>query len=159
MRRLTACLAGLLLLAGCGGTPPAQSAQPVDPTVLADKLLTWDGLFSDQLEAVDGEVGLGLYGLEEDDLSQSLFYLSGGATAEELAVLTAAEDDGAEAVAQACRTRVERQLEAVRQYQPDEVQKLENAVIRTQANQVILVVGADSKLAEQALDELLSTES
>lgn len=152
MKRMMAAALGLLLvLTACGGKERA----PVDAGKLTESLLGQEGLFSDTLEEVDSEVGLALYGIEEADLSEGYFYLSGGATAEELAVLTAPDGDAAERLAQACRMRVERQIEAVRNYQPAEVEKLNNAMVWVDGNVVVLLVSASGTDGGAALDQAL----
>jgi len=144
----------LLLLAACGGEQDVP--EPVDAAAAADALLGQEGLFSDVLEEVAQEVGLTLYGIDGADLTEGVFYLSGGATAEEFAILTAVDSAAAERTAQACRDRLDRQTEAMRDYQPGEAAKLKAAVIRTEGNTVILLVPAAGVDGEQAIDNALA---
>ncbi len=68
-----------------------------------------------------------LYGLEEADLLDSAAYLSTGATAEECTVLVLPDDEAAQTALAALQTRVEDQTAALKDYQPQELPKLEAA--------------------------------
>ena len=132
----------LLLLPSCGGEG--------EPSVLsmeeeAGELLS-SGAFSETLEPLEREIAMALYGLEEAEVLDCAAYLSTGATAEECTCILAADEESAAEVKEALETRVEEQLAVLTDYQPAEVEKLENAVIDTQKRsdgiRVRLVVSA-----------------
>ena len=147
MKRLIA-LAGslIILLAACGGEGPQTTAAQADPTKVTDVL-----------ETVDQQIGFTLYEIDQEDATDSLFYLSGGATAEELTVLTAKDSAAAQRIQDACRARVDRQIEAVRDYQPGEVSKLEAATVYAAGNTVFLLVTAADQDGQQALNQALES--
>ena len=158
MKRLIA-LAGslMILLAACGGEKAQPTAVSVDPAKVSNVLLEQEGLFSDVLETVDQQIGYTLYEIDPEDVTDSLFYLSGGATAEELTVVTGKDSAAAQRIQDACRGRVDRQKEAVRDYQPGEVSKLEAATIAVKGNTVFLLVTAADQDGQQALDQALES--
>ncbi len=73
-------------------------------------------------------------------------------TAEQIAVLTAADEKALAAVQAALSAYLDSFILQYRDYQPDEVPKLENAVLRTRGLQTVLIVSADPALAKSALD-------
>ena len=54
----------------------------------------------------------------------------------------------------ALEQRVADQKEALRSYQPEEVAKLDQAIVKQQGNSVLLVVAADQKAVQSVLDTL-----
>ena len=81
-------------------------------------------------------------------------YTSLTAGAEELAVLTLSGEEAAKTALSALEQRVADQKEALRSYQPEEVAKLDQAIVKQQGNSVLLVVAADQKAVQSVLDTL-----
>lgn len=149
-RILTGALVLALALSGCGG----RESKTVDPQTVADTYLESQA-YTDQLEALDSEIALTLHGLAAEDVSELLSYCSTGATAEELTVVTAVDEEAAGRVQEALQTYVDDLKVTLADYQPAEVDKLDHAVLRTAGNVVILMVAADWTYAA-GVDELLS---
>ena len=149
--------AGLLLLAlvvlsivsACGpGAAPAapcadvlaaiEQSQPFNELVpLSDKLLQKylnidDALLADAAMSMDGT----------------------RVTAEQIVVLTAADEKALADIQAALTAYLDSFIIQYRDYQPDEVPKLENAVLQTRGLQTALIVSADWSAAKAALDEV-----
>lgn len=139
-----------LLLSACGG---GGDATPFDPASAAQALRD-SGAFTEALEETDLDTSCMLYGLDADTVSGCAVYTSLSAGAEEIAVLTLKDKEGADAALAALKTRVEDQTEALRDYQPGEVSKLENAIVEQRGNSVLLAVAADHDAAQAAVDAL-----
>lgn len=140
MKRMIAMTAALMmLLTACGGQ---KTEKTVDAQTVVDTYLTSQA-FSDTLEEVSSDIAVTLLGLDEADVSEMKCYMSSGATAEELTVVTAADADAAARVSEALSQHVEDQKTAMKDYLPDEVDKLDHAVQRTFGNVVVLMVAAD----------------
>lgn len=159
-------------LTGCGGNDkPEDSAKTeavtekdnaqtsddkveVDVKAAADKILA-DGDFKDNLGEVDKTIALSrLYGLDEAQIESCAFYTNSNATAEEIAVIKTKSPDYVETVKTAYETRVENQKTACKDYLPDEMPKLESAVIYTNGNYVVLCVSNDNAAAETVIADL-----
>lgn len=139
----------LLLLTGCakdGG--PA----PFDPSETTQALLN-SGAFSETLEELDYEIAAMLFGLSGDagQYEGTMLYYSTGATSEAVAVVCTQDADQTAAVETALNTWIESQIEAVQNYQPAEVEKLEHAIVETRGNTVLLAVAADWETAQSAI--------
>lgn len=76
------------------------------------------------------------------------------ATAECVCIFTAKDGDSLAAVQAALSDYCKAQLEQYRDYRPDEVPKLENALMKTRGMQTVLIVVPDAAAAETALDAI-----
>lgn len=142
-------LVSVLLLAACAGcakTEPEPSFAPLE-TVQA---LLDSGAFSETLEELDPTLLFSLSG-EAEDYEGSVLYYSTGATSEAAAVIATRDASQAAEAEKVLEAWVENQIEAVRNYQPAEVEKLEHAIIETRGNTVLLAVAADWEKAQAAV--------
>ena len=152
MRRVSYVFLATVLLAaltGCGG---ADRSKAVDLIALAADL-TGSGVYSDILNPPfeDAEVVATLYDLAPTDVTTGIVRCSTGATAEELALFQAADEDAAARIEMAMQTRVQRQIAAFARYVPEEVPKLEQALVQRSGVYVALVVAAQSDGADKIL--------
>lgn len=147
MRLLTLTLAAILLLAGCGGPKttdivPAEAARSILDSVA----------FKDTLVEAVGDVAEEYYDLD-GNVSDFAIYISGsGATAEEVAVIKTADLKTAGAAVQ---KRVEDLRFRFENYVPDEMAKLNDPVIVSKADIVILILADDLTAAQNAADTIV----
>ena len=111
------------------------------------------GAFSEELEKLDADMAFALYrladcGLEREDLKDAVVLRSAGATCEEAAVLIFAEDKHTDSAVEAMTAYKEAQIESNQSYRPEEIPKLENAIMMVRENTVLFVAAADLKAAE-----------
>ena len=145
---LCGALACLLLLGGCR-TVTVAAFEP-EETVRA---ILDSGAFSEQLEELDPDIAVRLFRLPGDpeQYEGTAVYYSTGATSEVVAVVRAGDTDRAAQAETALKQWVEAQIEATRNYQPAEVEKLEHAILETRGDTVLLVVAADWEAARKAV--------
>ena len=143
---LVCCLA----LTACGSGGGASKAG-VDPTATAQALLD-SGAFEGALDTIDTEVACTLYGIDYADVTDGIVYGSLSAGAEEIAIFRLNSTEKAEAALAGLEQRVADQKAALKDYQPQEVSKLDNAIVTCLGDSAILVVAADPALAQQVLD-------
>lgn len=142
-------LAGLCLsLAACGGKEPDP---PRDFTTADAQTLLDSSAFSESLEEIDREIACYLYELDPDQVSEAAVYGSTGATAEELAVLVFSDADAAAAAKAHFETRIADRTEAMKDYLPNEVPKLEKAVLEVRGATLLFVVASDYTPVEDLL--------
>ena len=151
LRLLPAALALCLTLTACGGGGGAQAE--FDPDAAAQALLD-SGAFDDTLDTVDASVAAALYGVDEGDITDCAVYTSLSAGAEEIAVLVMADADSAAAALEGLEKRVADQRAALESYQPDQVAKLDAAILEQRGSSVLLAVCADADAARAAIDGL-----
>ena len=129
----------LLSLAACGGKEEEVTPfSPSDATALLES-----GAFSETLEAIDADVACVLYGIDESTVTGAAVYGSTGTTAEELAIFVLTDEESAQAARTALGYRVEDRAAAMASYLPNEVPKLESALLEQRGNTVLLVVAND----------------
>ena len=143
----------LLPLAACGG---AEEKAGFDPEITLQALAD-AGAFSEELEELDGDTaftlyGLGNSGLEREDLTAAKVLRSAGATCEEGAVLVFTSGDQAQTAVQVLGDYVQKQIDSNRDYRPQELPKLESAVIQQRENTVLLLVAGDLEAALGVLE-------
>ena len=157
-QKLTAALlalACLCALTACQGkVEPAPSYELSDVQAMADA-----GAFSEELEELDADIAFALYrladyGLSREDLKDCAVLRSAGATCEEAAVLLLDGDDAklADQAEQALKDYIQGQIEANVDYRPDEIPKLENAIVSSRDQSLLLVVANDLEAAKSVVD-------
>lgn len=142
-------------LCACGKKDDgAASDKVIDVQAAADSILS-GASFKDQLAAIDKTMALSrLYGLDEANIEAAAFYTNSNSTAEEIAVIKVSSADYTATVKDAFAKRVSDQKEACKDYLPDEMPKLESAVIYENGNYVVLCVSEDNKKAEEVIKGL-----
>lgn len=144
---LFAALSLTLVLAACGGKGGEGAAfSPDDAKALLDS-----GAFSEALESIDRETACALYGIDEATVTGAAVYGSTGTTAEELAIFTLQDEEAAKAALTALGYRVEDRKEAMADYIPGEVVKLDKAVLEQRGTSVLLVIANDYAPVEERL--------
>ena len=144
---LVPALAMVFALAGCGG-----AAEPIDVSALGQQLVDAAG-FGEPMNALDGAVALGLYGAPEGTTVAA--WAGTGATAEEVAVFDCGSAEAAGALVKTLEQRNDVRASQYADYDPEEVPKLENALIISGGQYVVLLVAQDqgdaAKIASDAL--------
>lgn len=150
VRLLPGVLALCLCLTACGG---GDSAQGYDPAATAQALLD-SAAFSDSLDSLDKDTAAVLYGIDASTITDCAVYTSLSMGAEEIAVLTLTDEAAAQTAKTALDKRVSDQITALESYMPDEVDKLNHAIVEQKGNSALLVVAADANAAQSVLDGL-----
>ena len=123
----------LLLAAGCSGNSDKSGAE-WDLAELSDRLLN-EITYTDTLSAMDEKV----------------IYISSGSTAEEIAAFLAVDEEAAKRIEEGLKARIEQQTESFTGYVPEEVKRLEDAVLIRNGSYVVLSVSGDAAKAKDIL--------
>lgn len=122
-----------------------------DTDLLAQQLLS--GVpFVEQLNAVSENIAGSTYGLAEGEVLGGAVYVTGGATAEEIAVFELPSEDAAKSFEDKLKNRVERKKADFESYRPDEMEKLNDPVIQIKGNLAILCISNDNNAAETVIN-------
>ncbi len=105
--------------------------------------------FDDELQKVDSEGVKVLYGIDYAEEAQ--LYMGSGATAEEIAVFKLKTDEDASKAEQAAKDRIESQKKAFENYAPQEMSRLDKAIVVKNGHYVVLCVSSDSN-AQNVID-------
>ncbi len=145
-RVLPLILVCVLALSACGGRE-----EPFDVKDTAKALLEAEGVFSEELIPLEQTVFVPFLGIDDEKLTDGAVYVSSGSTAEELAVLEfESEDAAADALAQ-LEEHLASQKESNVDYRPQEMPKLEKAVLQRRKNTVLFLVANDYNGAAEVI--------
>lgn len=134
------------VLTGCASGPKYD----IVPANAAEKILE-EVEFRDTLVNAPGDVAKEWYSFD-DKVSDFAVYISGsGATAEEIAVIKSSDVKSAKATIE---KRVEDLKFRFENYVPEEMTKLNDPVIATKGDVVILVLADDAAKAQKVVDGL-----
>lgn len=152
MRKFLCALCSVTLglsLAACGGKDSTPA--PFDPEADGKALLEAEGVFSGALTAIDQDVACALYGIDESTVTASAVYGS-TVSAEELAIFTFSDETAAQTAGEQLGYRVEDRREELENYLPEELPKLDKAVIEVRGTSALLVIAADYGPVETFLE-------
>ena len=130
-------------------TADATEQKSVDAKAIADSLLS-EISYTDQLSAVDLDTAKMFLNFADVEINEAYIYESSGATAEEIVVLVCKDSDSAAKAKSAFEQRVSEQKENFTDYVPEEVPKLNDAVIIREY--AILSVSGDSAKAKDIIE-------
>ena len=119
---------------------------------LADKLNNAK-ITDNTLRKLNEDLLESVYYFEEGGILDSNTYMSEDATPDEICIVICKDDKTAEKAVELFEVRVKNQTELFASYNPDEVEKLEKAIIGRSENIAYLVIGDDYEQAEEILSD------
>lgn len=150
----------MLMLTGCNG---GEEAVEANATVQVA-----DASAADITNAVMAEIEIpsamektadkldGYYDIDVTTIAEmSMFVCGSGAYPDELAVFRFNDEAGAKAGAEAVQSRLDGQIAVYKDYTPDEMYKLDEAVIITEGNWVVFAACADNARAKEIIESLI----
>ena len=150
--KITAALAmaaALVMLVGCGG-----KKADFDVDTLASDLDT-KITYADTLSPMDLDMAGMFLNLSDTNVTKAAVYEGSGGTAEEIVVLECATDDDAKKAEEALKTRVSEQIESFTDYVPEELTKLNAAVIKVNGKYAVLSVSDSPDEARKIIDQYM----
>ena len=134
-----------VMVAGCG------KKADFDISALATDLDT-KITYADTLEPMGVEMAGMFLNLSDVNITTAAIYEGTGATAEEIRVLECATDEDAKKAEQVLRDRVSEQIESFTDYVPEELTKLNAAVIKVSGKYAVLSVSDSPDEAKKIID-------
>ena len=144
-----AILLGLSLLTGCSQNSGKTITAATDEVAqsLQESLSV-----EYELSKLSDDAANRLYSLDGNILEEQAVYVGvGGALADEVSVWRVKDEKDAATVKEAAEKRVENQKASFENYVPEEMPKLENAVITVDGDTIILCVSSDSDKAKEVI--------
>ncbi len=149
MKKITlaaAVLAVLGMLAGCGG-----KKADFDVEALGNDLST-KITYADTLAPMDIDTAGMFLNLSGLNITKAAIYEGSGGTAEEIVVLELASEEDASKAEEVLKTRVSEQIESFTDYVPEELTKLNAAVIKVSGKYAVLSVSDTPDDARKIID-------
>ena len=141
----------LLSLAACG---EKESSRELEASALAGSLLK-SGAFSVSLDELPASKAASFYGVDKDSVADALLYHAAGTSKEQIVLIKAVDEAAAGTMLNTLKGLVSQWIEADRDYAPEEVPKLEKAVLRQSGAWVVLVVANDPDAAAKLVGEYI----
>ena len=146
---ITAVVAATMMIRGCGG-----KKADFDVAALGNDLNT-KITYQDSLMEMDLDTAGMFLNLSDVNVTKAAIYEGSGGTAEEIVVLECASDDDAKAAEQVLKTRVAEQIESFTDYVPEELTKLNAAVIKVNGKYAVLSVSDTPDEARKIIDSYM----
>ena len=141
---MLAAMMAAMLLTSCNEQP-----KDVDISALTSQIVG-EVSFDDSLSEIDDDMISMLYSI--DGYTDAVLYKGSGATAEEVAFFKMETTDDAKEALEEAQAHIQSQIESYESYIPEEVSRLEDAIVRQDGCYVSVVVSGDSAAAEKLLD-------
>ena len=148
MKKYCILLLLILCLTGCSNT-----TVELDPQIAA-KTLSDASTGESLLSKLDQSAALALYSLSEADVAECCVYVGNSGTVDEISVWKAVSAAAADTIEEQVRERISTQKDVYADYRPDEIPKLNSAVVSRHGLYIILFVDADAQAAQKAVDAL-----
>ncbi|MCD7741888.1 MAG: DUF4358 domain-containing protein [Ruminococcus sp.] len=158
---ILAAMSAAMVFSSCGDEDSDSTTESVgaeaaqaDTSVTAEQMA--DNLFSgieyvDDLNTISEEMIEKLYGISSDKYTSARVYVGGVSTAEEIACFDAVDSDAADEINSACEKRIAAQITSVEDYNPDELDKLNDPVLVIKGNSVYMCLSNDNDKAEEII--------
>lgn len=140
---------GIMLLTFCSCTSNTQNSE-IDINALG-AYVAQNGSFSENLELVGSQAALMSFGLEESG-AEAVEYATSSAVAE---IFAAFKCDDTALIQEAVQDRIDYLKESYASYGPQEVPKIESAVVITRGNCVIFCISADNAGAKKLIEDFI----
>lgn len=117
--------------------------------------ITKSNAFEDQLEKIDSEMTMQDYNFSTDEVEQLVSYQGSGATSEEIVILQVKGKNNINSVKEKMNTRLSERKEAFESYLPEEVEKIDNSILRVEGNYIILCIANDANTVNNVINEYI----
>ena len=142
--------AALLLFSGC-----SNNKVELDPSTAVEKM-SEEITFTDQFAPLDSENANRVYGVDADLVEDSTAMVGSGATAESIAMFKAVDAKSAQDIEKQLEVFIDGYIEGYSDYKPEEVPKLESAIIERKDVYVVLCISADNDAAKSIVSDTLN---
>ena len=137
----------MLMLFGSGTSTSAGASASAQ----AEKIVTELNL-TDKLDKVEDRIIKGLFFFEEGTLKDSSVYIANDKSADVVAVF---ESEDTAAVKERVNSYLATAKEQMQNYYPDEVFKIDNAIVEEAGDKVVLIVTGDIENAKKVAESIL----
>ena len=140
----------MILFSGC-----SNNKVELDPASAVEKM-SEEITFTDQFAPLDSENANRVYGVDADLVEDSTAMVGSGATAESIAMFKAVDAKSAQDIEKQLEVFIDGYIEGYSDYKPEEVPKLESAIIERKDVYVVLCISADNDAAKTVVSDTLN---
>lgn len=124
----------------------------IDITKLADDIMQ-NIKFEDEMNKANNNTIEKLYNIN-NEINQ-VVYMSSGATAEEIAIFEFADKEECKEAIEKANKRIEEQKQSFKAYMPKEMKKLEEAIINTKENYLMIFITDNQNGVQEILNKYI----
>ena len=128
----------------------------LDMPKLAEELINAQ-IFEDQLNEVDKESIIKKYNLNAEKIKNVDTYVGTGATAEEILIMELLDKKDISETKKIMETQIEERKLDFQDYLPKEVFKLENYILESKGNYIVLCISNDSDKAKEIINKNINS--
>lgn len=151
-KKFVSSMIAVALLSACGGSSAkTQEVTADDVSAAASKLVEDLGL-KDKTDLIEDKIVQGLFFFEDGVVTADSVYIANDKTPDMVGVFATTDVDSCK---QAISDYLKNLKQTVQSYSPDEVFKIDNAIIEDNGKEVIVVVCNDIETAKKEVDSLL----
>jgi len=147
LKKFVSSLLCVLMLVGCGTSTSAGKSAAAEAESIVSQLN-----LGDKVEKVEDRIIKGLFFFDEGTLKDSAVYIANDKSADVVAVF---QSDDTAAVKEKVDSYLATAKEQMQNYYPDEVFKIDNAIVTESGNQVVLIVTSDIENARKVAESVL----
>lgn len=141
-----------LLLVGCSSSSASTAEVTSDDAASTAQKIVTDLKLTDKMDSVEDKIVQGLFFFDDGVVTAESVYIANDKTADVVGVFATTDVDSCKS---AIKTYLKSQKEQMQNYYPDEVFKLDNAVIEDNGKEVILVVCSNIEDAQTEVNTIL----
>ncbi|CCY54247.1 uncharacterized protein BN781_00769 [Coprococcus sp. CAG:782] len=154
-KKLLVCLAMAMCLAGFAGCGSKEEKKTEDVSMdihSVAKEIVDNGNFTDIAE-INKDKGISQYSVGDAEIADAVTYFSSGATAEEVVIFEGATDADADKLLTAAEERKEDDYKTWQDYKPEEVSRVDKAVIKKSGKYVVFCIADDKDAVSAVIDK------
>ncbi|MEE3486848.1 MAG: DUF4358 domain-containing protein [Bulleidia sp.] len=151
LRKFVSSVLCLFLLTACGSSTASEAAETNAAAEQTAKIVS-DLNLKDTMDEVQPRIITGLFFFEEGTVSDSSVYIANNKTADVVGVFVTDQIDKTK---EAVTTYLQTQKAQMESYYPDEVFKIDNAIVDDNGSEVVLIVCNDLEAAKKEAAAIL----
>lgn len=146
----------ICMMAGCGSGNDGAACADILNSVKESQTDGFDTLYTYDDRKYQDSFNF-MYGITWDMIDDGgILYTSGGGLADEISLVHLKKDEDVSIAKDKMMARIEDRKNQFSGYKPEEVYKLDNAIVMVQGRYVALIIGEDPQMLESGIREAIS---
>lgn len=114
-------------------------------------------IFEDSLSIIDKDIAIKKYSLDNKKINDMIAYEGSGATAEEIIIIKLNNKNNKTEIKEIIKTKIQERKSDFENYLPKEVFKLDNYILESKGNYIILCISNDFNMAKEIIAKYINS--
>ena len=114
-------------------------------------------IFEDSLSIIDKDIAIKKYSLDNKKINDMIAYEGSGATAEEIVIIKLNNKNDKTEIKEIIKTKIQERKSDFENYLPKEVFKLDNYILESKGNYIILCISNDFNMAKEIIAKYINS--